>query len=476
MSAPTTPTATSLETSADGLPVGAIVLLGALVFAVLRQGAYHQWQHQVFAVLVVAVGVVILARAPDRSSLASAALIVSPLVVASLVSMAFSNDRGDAGSTFLTLALVGIALAAGQSVLPARRDLATDGVLLVAAIVAVTAIWGVATHTTPWGRITEGVWRGSSSLTYANAAAAVVGPAAVLAFGRAALTGRHVYAVASTLLLVGFISTQSRGGAIALALITIVALAFAGIERTGQVAPSILAGTAVGAVPLLAFAGDPGTPRTVVVLAAVLVGISITFIAMGFQEQMPDPAVSLTVLVVAAIGVVAFTDLAAPLTERFTLRSGTTAGGEDAAVLFGDRAKEWSTAWDLVVDAPLLGHGPGVVDLRWTEDERAFQALFVHNEYLELAVTHGFLGLAALAVSAALLIRQRSRSVALWPATLAIAGYLLHSGVDFLWHVPALPVLFAFLAGLALEPTGPYASTKPTSGRLQTLATRAFGS
>ncbi len=464
MSAPTAPAAPSVQTPATGLSTGAIVLLGALVFGVLRQGAYHQWQHQVFAALVLGVGLVMLTRAPDRSSLVGAALIISPLVVSSLVSTALSNDRGDAGSTFLTLALVAIALAAGRSVLPSRRDLATDGVLLVAAIVAVTAIWGVATHTTPWGRITEGVWRGSSSLTYANAAAAVVGPAAVLAFGRAALTGRRAYAVLSTLFLVGFISTQSRGGALALLIISIAALALAGIARTGQIAPSILAGTAVGAVPLLAFAGDAGQPRTAVVLAAVLAGLAVTYVAMGFQEQMPHPGVSLAALVVAAIGTVAFTDLAAPLTERLTLRSGTTAGGEDAAVLFGDRAKEWSTAWDLVVDAPLVGHGPGVVDLRWTEDERAFQALFVHNEYLELAVTHGVLGILALAVSGALLIRRRSRLLTLWPNTLAIVGYLLHSGVDFLWHVPALPVLFAFLAGLTLEPTGPYASGIPNSG------------
>lgn len=468
MSTPTASAAPSTQTPAGGLSAGAIVLLGALAFGVLRQGAYHQWQHQVFAALVLGVGLVMLARSPGRTSLASAALIVSPLVLSSLLSTALSDDRGDAGSTLLTLALVGIGLAAGQSVQPAHRDLATDGVLLVAAIVAVTAIWGVATHTAPWGRITEGVWRGSSSLTYANAAAAVVGPAAVLAFGRAVLTGRRVYAVASTLLLVGFVSTQSRGGAIALAIISLAALAFAGAERTGQVAPSILTGTGVAAVPLLAFAGDTGSPRTVVVLAAVLVGLAIASFAMGFHEQMPRPWVFLAAIIIAACGVVAFTDLAAPLTERLTLRSGTTAGGEDAAVLFGDRAKEWSTAWGQVVEAPLVGHGPGVVDLRWTEDGRSFQALFVHNEYLELAVTHGMLGVITLAASAVLLVRHRSRSLTLWPAGLAIAGYLLHSGVDFLWHVPALPVLFAFLAGLTVEPRSsrqlPESSTRSAFG------------
>lgn len=453
MSALTEPPAASVETPADGLSVGAIVLLGALLFAVVRQGAYHQSQHQVFALLMLGVGAALSIRAADRVALAAAMLIASPLVASSALSMLMSTDRSDARSTFLTIALVAIAIAAGRAVPLRQRDLAIDGVLLVACVVAVTAIWGVATHTAPWGRVTEGVWRGSSSLTYANAAAAVVGPCAVLAFGRAAITRRSAYGAVSTLLLIGFISTQSRGGAVSLLIISVAAVAFAGRERTGQIAPGIVVGTGIGATPLLALASDTETPRQLFIVFAVLAGLFVTLAILAVQERMPPPLVTLGILVGSATAAMLFTDVAAPLTERLTLRSGTTAGGEEAAVLFGDRAKEWSTAWDRVQDAPLFGHGPGVVDLRWIEDGRAFQALFVHNEYLELAVTHGLVGSIALAASAWLLLRQRDRTSVVWPVGLAITGFLLHSGVDFLWHVPALPVLFAFLTGLALNKT-----------------------
>lgn len=434
----------------EWMPVGTMVLLAAVVFAVLRQGAYHQWQHQVFAVVVGIAAVALVASRDGLRSLTWAAIVVLPLFGSSIVSMLAATERSDARSTLLEIGMVGVGLAAGFAVRRSQSDVAIDAVIVIALLVAATAIWGVATHTTPWGRITEGVWRGSSSLTYANAAAAVCGPVALLTLAQAGTEGKRSHAAATTALLIGFASTQSRGGAMAFLLVGVAAIGYLGVRRFATTALPIAAGVLVG-MPLLlqrAFVTKPAQP--VLVVGMVFAGLVVTWVAWPHRVRLPRPELVLIGLITAAaLGGLA-TGALDPITERFTLRSGTTAGGEQANVLFGDRAKEWSAAWDQVIEAPVLGHGPGNVDLRWVEGGRGFSAFFVHNEYLEFAVTNGTLGVIALLLSGTIVLRRIDNRRASAPLLLACTAFLLHSSVDFLWHIPALPVLFATLTGLAV--------------------------
>ena len=445
-----------MEDDDSRLPIAALVLLASLVFAVLRQGAYHQWQHQVFAVLVGAAGGALLTNKVGIRALRLAALVVSPLLVSSVISAVAASDRSDARSTILEIAMVGIGLAVGFRVQRSHQDAALGAVVAIALLVAATAIWGVAAHSTPWGRITEGVWRGSSSLTYANAAAAVTGPIALMTFSKASTQDNRWNAVASVGLLIGFASTQSRAGALAFLVIGILVIAHLGRRAFAETALPVAAGVSVG-LPLLLLRSSATSPsQPVLVLAAVVAGLAVTWLLWPRRKQIARPDLVLAAFVsVAVVGAFALGAMDA-ITERLTLRSGTTAGGEQAGVLFGDRAKEWSAAWDQVTDAPVLGHGPGNVDLRWIEDGRGFQALFVHNEYLEFAVTNGALGLIALVLSAALLLRTIDDQPAKAAVFLACAAFLLHSTFDFLWHLPALPVLFAFIVGTTVSgPTAP---------------------
>ncbi len=437
----------------ERLPVGAILLFGALVFAVLRQGAYHQWQHQVFAVLVGVAAAALLGSRQTLNALGRAALIIAPVAASTTISMVLSTDRSNAGSTVLEVAMVGVGIAVGLSIQRSIVDVAINAVLVIALIVAATAIWGVATQTTPWGRVTEGVWRGSSSLTYANAAASVCGPLALLTFARSALTDSRSHAVATVALTIGFASTQSRGGALALAVAGLGVVAYLGLQRSCSSALPIVAGVALGAPLLLLRAPTDAAPQTALVIGAIAVGLAVTGSTWPHRDRVPKPTLVLSGVVVATVALGLVTGAADPLTERLTLRSGTTSQGADADVLFGDRAKEWSTAWDEFTERPIVGHGPGVVDLRWEEDGRSFRALFVHNEYLEFAVTHGLLGIAALVASAILAIRNIRPTAETWPLLFAVIGFLLHSTVDFLWHLPALPVLFAVIAGIAVSRT-----------------------
>jgi len=430
---------------------GTLILVGALAYALYRQGAYYESQHHIFGVLIIGAGVISVIDRTARSALVSMAIVIAPLLISSAISTAFAGDRSDVASTFLTISLTGIALAIGASLPFEHRSQAIHATVLVSMIVAVTAIWGVAHHSVPWGRVTEGVWRGSSSITYANAAAGVVGPMAVLTFCIAAIRGGRGYAVATTLLLTAFAATQSRAGALTLVIVALVTVAYLGIERFARTAVPVVLGTLVASVPLVLSAPDSARPQPLLVFLAIALGLVITAGAFTYRDAIPRPGIGLGIIVAFGAIALATTSLGEALRERLTIRSGTTAGGQDASVVFGDRAKEWSTAWERVTDSPIVGHGPGAVDLTWTENGRTFQALFVHNEYLELAVTHGVLGLAALVVSGWLLVRRRDRSDLTVPVTLAVGAFLVHSAFDFFWHVPVLPVVFAFLAGLVMS-------------------------
>lgn len=427
------------------LPIGTMLLLGALVFGVYRQGAYPEVPHQRFAWFSIAAGIALASSTIGRTALLRAVLIVSPLLLSSAVSMLAASERGDARSTFLLIGLVAIGLAAGLSVKPESVDFAIDVFLLLAALVAMTAIWGVATEEPLWGRITGDVWRGSSSITYANGAAAIIGPGFLLAFWRSAATGARLYAAASAFLAVGFAATQSRGGTVALILAGLAMAVHLGLTRTVRTAVPITCGAAIGASLLLSRASTLKEPHTAVVLVVIVAGLAVSVGLWPLRERITNPGLVAGVGVGAAFAAV----LLSPLGERFTLRSATTATGADGQVLFGDRGKEWATAWELFLDRPAFGHGPGNVDLRWVEDGRSFVALFVHNEYLELLVTHGVLGAVALVGAAVLAWRLLGPTRRELPILIALGAFLLHSSLDFLWHIPVLPVALAFVLGLA---------------------------
>lgn len=427
-------------------PLSALVVLGGLAYALFEQGAYHEHQHRLFAVVLALAGLMLVATPRERQAGLTSIMIASPLFVSSVVSLLFSSDGTDAKSTFLLIAMVAIGLAAGAAARVGRSTVEGTMVAL-ATVVAGTAIVGVARQMGPWGRLTGDVWRGSSSLTYSNAAAAIVGPMALFAFIRAIDDDNRAYGVATTALSLGFVATQSRGGALALLVVAAATLWRRPVGLVARSALPVAAGVFVGAPVIVMGSAVSSAPIPVVVCGAALLGLALTALLWPFRERVQRPVAALSLFTVGSAAA-ALAVGGSVVLERFTLRSGTTAQGPDAEVLFGDRANEWSAAWERALERPVVGHGPGVVDLRWTESGRTFQALFVHNEYLELLVTHGVVGLVALAASSRLLARRSAPDLAVVGA---LATFLLHASVDFLWHLPALPVFFALLAGTRID-------------------------
>jgi O-antigen ligase len=151
-----------------------------------------------------------------------------------------------------------------------------------------------------------------------------------------------------------------------------------------------------------------------------------------------------------ALGVVVVSVVAAfgPLDARLSVTS-------------DDRRAETAAALRLVVDRPLTGTGPGQATLFFDgPDGQLLTARYAHNEYLQVLTE---LGMAGLALVAVLLVavgravragRASARWSGLWAGAAAgLVAMAVHSAFDFLWHVPAIPLAGALLAGVALSAT-----------------------
>jgi O-antigen ligase len=112
----------------------------------------------------------------------------------------------------------------------------------------------------------------------------------------------------------------------------------------------------------------------------------------------------------------------------------------------------------MVTAHPLIGVGPGRARFFWTDaGGHGFVARYAHDEYLQLLVELGFVGLTGLLIlligMVVTVVRGRRGAQvapALWAgAVAAFAVLVVHSGFDYLWQIPAIPLTGALLVGLA---------------------------
>jgi len=120
-----------------------------------------------------------------------------------------------------------------------------------------------------------------------------------------------------------------------------------------------------------------------------------------------------------------------------------------------DRAHEWAAAFDVARHHLILGIGTARVLLQWREGGKLYTATFAHNEFLQLLTQDGVVGLGVLLVGLAFvfvrLAHRRGRAGA-WSAECGIAclvALLAQSSLDFLWHLPVIPVLMAVVLAVA---------------------------
>jgi hypothetical protein len=460
--AKTCPSHGSGPKASAALPAMHLLVLG-LSAGVVAQGGYHGPGRLVLVVAVGAAGVLALAGVRLRAAELRSPILLTAggLAAWALVRGAASPQRLSGGPLALLLAGVVAVVLVVARLEPRQRHELARGLTVLGLVVAATGWIGVVWHREPWGLSNDGVWRAASSLTYANAAAAVLVPLLLLSAGR--LMGRPrdgALAVATTGMLVGAVATLSRAGAVSLGCGALVLVVLAGPRRVLSATAAPLLGAAIAVAGMsgsLALGSASGRP---VAVAAMVVGLC----GAAAATRLPAPAKAWVLAAVLGLGVAAlvivhgqWSSLSAVLGVRVEAGSSPRVHVAEAAV-------------NLVVEHPLAGVGPASSPVGWPGADGSVLAMrYLHDEYLEVLLALGAPGLAlllALLAAAAATLRRAYKQMpdnALAAAvSAALAAAAVHATFDFVWHVPVVPLLLAALLGLVSE--RPSARTGPSSG------------
>jgi hypothetical protein len=436
----------------ESLPLHALLLVVALVVAIAAQGAYYGAGRQAVAiVLLLALLAALRARPWSRDdALLPPVWAAAALAAWAAVSAAVAGDVTAALPVGALLAGVVVVLLTVRRLPWGQRDALAAAVVTVGALAAVTGWVGVAWRVTPWALEDQGLWRAATTLTYANAAAGLLVPLALLAVARLATRPGVPAIVAACLLLVGAGATLSRGGALALAVGAVVLATLLGPGPTLRAAGPPTLGAVVALAGLAPSMPASSPPRPALATAALVVGVTVAVGASHPRGRLLGLGLAAAVLAACAVLAVGG-------------RTADTAGsltGSRLTIASPDRAAEARAALRVAAERPLTGTGPGRAALTWVQNHRRVTSRYAHNEYLQALAELGFVGLALLVVLLASLARtiwrgrRHAPSTAIWAGAAAgLAALAVHSALDFLWHLPAIPLAGAVLAGLILPAT-----------------------
>jgi hypothetical protein len=433
----------------ESLPPHALLLLVALVVAIAAQGAYYGGGQRVVAVVLLLVLLAALRARPWPSDDALLPPVWAGTALAAwvAVSAAVAGDLTAALPLIALLTGVMVVLLAVRRLTWGQRDALAAAVLAVGALTAVTGWVGVAWRITPWALEDQGLWRAATTLTYANAAAGLLVPLTLFAVARLAGRPSVLATVGACLLLVGTGATLSRGGALALAVGAAVLATLLGPGPTLRAAGPPTVGAAVALAGLAPSMPASLPPRPALAIAALVVGVSV---AVGAARLYRRPlAVGLATAALAACVVLVVDGRAAD--------AAATISSTRLVIASPDRAAAARAALRIATERPLTGAGPDRAVLIWVQDNRRVTGRYAHNEYLQVLAELGFVGLALLLALLASLAwtvwrgRPYAPSTAVWAGAIAgLAALAVHSAFDFLWHLPAIPLAGAVLAGLVL--------------------------
>jgi hypothetical protein len=466
----------------DRVPAALLLVLMALTMACLGAGFWPRAQ------LAIGVTLVLTAVVGARPLVTTLTARPHRLLVAALAGLATyaalrAAVAGDVGGAAGIVALViGVtvvfAVVAAQS--PADRALALRALSALGAVVSLTGLVGVAFHLEPLVTHDPSGWRAASILTYPNATAALLVVLVLPAVGRyLTVPTDRVTAAVIVVLLTGGLATMSRGGALALAVAAVFWVVLARPGRRLIVLAAPAAGTVVavaGLVPTLGPGADPAPARVLgalgagVALAALLAPIvAAAAPPMGRADAgRPVRGLAIAAALVALAAVVVATSVATFGVGGFGANAGPEASALDRRLSpeSSDRADALRVAFDTIKRHPVVGRDPGESGLLWTRPEADGSATtmylhFVHDEYVQVLVELGAVGIVLLATVlgtvAWLLGRARATTASpqVWAAiTAALAALAVHSSLDFLWHLPLLPLTAAALAAAASRPQG----------------------
>jgi O-Antigen ligase len=441
--------------------LAAPLLLVAVASGLLGQGAYYPSVQRPFAALVVVASLLALAGRP----LTKADLRLPPTVPAlALAAWAVFDSAlvgvggAGAGPALLLIGLVAVLLVC-RRLRGEDRELLLAGTVGIGLLVALTGWLGVAGRVGVWAFQAQGLWRASSTLTYPNATAALLAPISLVVIGRLAGTpGSAPLAMAAAGLLSGLAATMSRAGALALVVGLIALAGLLGFRTVARAVVGPMAGALVTLLCLLPSLPAASPPRPALALVGLGTGLALAAVTARSRRW---PAIALLggVLLAGAAGLLTGGDSGSAVRAVAEARVNLASP---------DRTDALHAALRLVAQQPMTGTGPGHADLRWKGQDHGTQLFtYVHNEYAQIAAELGLVGLALLAVLLAsiarLLWRARptGRGGTTWAgAAAAAAAFAVHSGFDFVWHLPAVVLTVTLLVGVAL-PSVPIHEEEP---------------
>ncbi|WP_158849952.1 O-antigen ligase family protein [Saccharothrix deserti] len=442
------------------LPHAVLLLLAAIAAAVVAQGGYYL-PGRVFTAALAAFALVLALR--NRPvGVGFLPLACAGFAAWAVLRAVLNGSFPNALPTVAAVACLAAAALVAQHADARQRELCASVVVGVGVLVALTGWAAVVWRIPSWSVVADGLARAASTLTYPNAAAALLAALAVLALAlntarpdSLPLTGA-VYA-----LMVGVGATLSRAGLLAL-LAGLVALAvFAGVRPTLRHAGPAGLGALVafGALAPSFPVSEPG--QTGLAVLGLVIGLAVTLglSRAGAVFRLSGVVVGFAVAAIGAL-LVYRRSLTALLEGRISTSSPDRTGATGAAL-------------DHVAAQPLAGTGPGRGWFVFTAPTGEVRVMrYVHNEYLQVLVELGAIGLGLLLlvlVALAVTVWRGRADVPrpLWAgAAAALVVLLVHSGFDFLWHLPVIVLAAGLLTGLAAPaadgpPHEPAAGTHP---------------
>ncbi|HEX4127105.1 MAG TPA: O-antigen ligase family protein [Acidimicrobiales bacterium] len=422
---------------APGAPDRRVVPGLVFVLAVVagwRDGGF--WNSEAAAIAVIA-GVLLVAAlfwaSPDRRGM----FVVGSLGFLALWWCARSITAGS-GTNFLPLGASIIAFAAAfAAVRPLIGRARQEAALSMACLGAVGALAGFAGliwRYMPLALPAQGLWRLSSSLTYADAAGLVFGVCLLLALGCA--RAPTLVRIAVCLNTAGLLATQSRGAYAAL----VCACFLVPARRYRELTLPLLAGIALGVAAIASSPLSRPVPWLTLILS-LTVGVAACG-QPGVTRRLSSGRVRVALGGAFLCGVIG---VALLLRHEISLRA--------LAPSDQDRSAEWSSALHQWTSAPFAGVGADRPLTLHAIDGTS--AHFAHNEYLQIGADSGLIGVGLLAFVAFSLARVFRRADPLSScAVAAVVCWAVGGAFDFSWHLPVVGLVGGWCAGLAAREEG----------------------
>jgi hypothetical protein len=416
--------------------------------------------------LIIAAAVVIGRRRQSiRPSTGWALAGLTTLAGCTVLAGAFDGLSSRTAAPIALLAgLAAVVMVVGASPGRLRCQFADIGTVL-GGFLAVTAWIGVAFHLSPFGHPDGGLWRAATTVTYANAAAAVLAPICLWSIARRTSSNGPSRRALSVLIATGLIATFSRAGIASFVVGLAVLAGLLGFSAVGRVAAPTLLGASIAALGLIPGIGASSPARPLWAVAGLVGGVSVGMAryprALVGRRKKRSSGRRMRV---GLLGVV----LAAAAATTIAVAGHSSLWSNRMSVASPDRSSLASVALHMWRTHFFTGVGPDHETFVWmTSTNRELFDRYAHDEYLQLAVEEGalgLLGLGAAAAGVAVTARRGWRSGnrgnyeirALRAGAIAgLVSFALHSGFDFLWHVPVVPLIAAVAVGLsAVLPPG----------------------